>query len=190
MDGPGIHGQPPSQQIFQPGGVQHCAGAEDPVLRVAAQTHRRIGQHIHRIADDQQDRVPVHRGDFWHDIPEDADVFLRQIQPGLSGLLAGAGGDDDDGGIRKIGVIPRIDLHGTGEGQPVADVQSLALGPGAVQIQQDQLGKQTAVHQGKGRGRAHISASEDGGFSNVHGGSPFRRDQVPTGTQSVCPAAG
>ena len=77
---------------------------------------------------------------------------MDEIQPGLAGLLACTGCNDDDGGVHDVVVGAGVDLHIADKGDAVADVHGLTLGFGGVSVDEDDLGKQLALHQCKGRG--------------------------------------
>ena len=156
-----------SQKVFQSGSIQNRACAEDPVLRIAAELEGSVGKHIYGVGYDQENGAVVDLDDLRNDLPEDGHILFHQIQPGLSRLLARARGDNDHGRVGNIGVVPGPDLHGPGKGQAVADIQRLPLRPGPVHVDEDQLGKNAALHQGKSRGRPHKAAADDSRLSDV-----------------------
>ena len=56
-----------------------------------------------------------------------AALRSHKIEPRFARLLPGPGSDDDDRGIRKIGIIAGIDVHRLCKRQAVADIQRFAL---------------------------------------------------------------
>ena len=80
----GADTEPPGQLRLEPGGVQGSTGADDPLLRDAGGLVKDIGQHVHRVGDDDIQRLRRGLGDFGGDVPDDAGVGLNQLQPGLS----------------------------------------------------------------------------------------------------------
>ena len=162
VDALAVHGQVLAQLILQAGGVQHGAGADDPVLREAGQLDGGIGQDVHRVRHHQQDAAAFPLGDLRDDALEDVQVLVHEVQPGLAGLLACACRDDDDGGIHDVIVGAGIDLHVAHKGDAVADVHGFAFGLGVVCVDQDDLREQLALHQRKGRRRADEAAANDG----------------------------
>lgn len=81
------------------------------------------------------------------------EMFLftrsRRVSPGF---WAAPGGDHDHGGVGDVGVITGIDLHGIAKGHAVRDVEGLALGASAIDVDQDHLGEQAALHERESRG--------------------------------------
>ena len=67
-----------------------------------------------------------------------------------------------------------IDVHMSGKGDAVADVHGFPHGFGAVGINQNHFGKQTALHQAECRGRSHKSTTDDGNLSQVDPGTSRR----------------
>ena len=74
------------------------------------------------------------------DVLVDAHVLVDQVQPGLVRLLVSPGGDDDDGGVGKVAVVPGVDLHLSGKGDAVGDVLGLAVRLVLVGVQQNGVG--------------------------------------------------
>ena len=162
-----VHLQMLAQQIFQPRGVQHRAGADHPVFRHAGIALGGLGEDVHGVGHHQQHALAPAGAQFVHDGLHDGHVFLHQLQPGFAGLLRRAGGDDDHGGVGGVVIGAGVDLHGLGEGQAVADVQRFALGPGGIGVDERQLGEQAALHQRERRGRAHKPAAHDGRLAKI-----------------------
>ena len=53
---------------------------------------------------------------------------MDEIQSCFAWFLIGTGGDDNDGRVGDVIVGSGIDLHLTGEGDPVGDILCLAVG--------------------------------------------------------------
>ena len=175
VDAAAVHPEVAAQQIFEPGGVQYGARADDLVGRKAGKPLGGQGQNIYRVGDHQQDGLLGILYDLRNDGAENAYVFLYQVQPGLSRLLIGPGGDDHQGAVCKVGIVPGVNFHGPGEGQTVGDVHGLPLGFGTVDVDKDHFGKNTGAHHGVGGGGAYEATADNGGFLNVdHRQDPFQ----------------
>ena len=80
----------------QAGGIQQGAGTDDALLRDAGDLAENVSQDIHGVGHDDVGGIGADRGDLGHDALEDVDVGIDQIDTGLAGLAAHAGGDDND----------------------------------------------------------------------------------------------
>ena len=87
---------------------------------------------------------------------------MHQVEPGFAGILAGAGGQHDDGGAGAIGVIAGPDARRLGEGHGVIQVHGFAFGLGAVAVNQHDLGGQAAEQQRVAQRRSYIAWSDHG----------------------------
>lgn len=152
------------EQVFEPRGVQHGARADHPGGGEAGQLERHIGEDVNRVGHHQQDGVPVAADDLGDDRPENLHVLAYQVDARLAGGLRRARRDDHQPGVGQVGVISRVDVDGTHEGDAVGDVHRLSLRLLLVDVEQHQLGKQSAAQQGVGGGRAHRTAADDRAF--------------------------
>ena len=92
---------------------------------------------------------------------------MHQIQPGLPRLLPRTGGDDHQGAVGHVIVVPRPDVHGVGEGQAVGQIHGLPLRLVPVGVDEHQLGKDAALHQRERNAGAYKAAADDGRLLNV-----------------------
>ena len=97
-------------------------------FREAGELQGRVGQDVYRVGDDEENALKVPFGDLRNDAFIDGYVFMDEIQSCFAWFLIGAGGDDNDGRIGDVIVGSGIDLHLTGEGDPVGDILCLAVG--------------------------------------------------------------
>ena len=156
-----VNGEMLPEEILESCGIQHRAGAKDPVLRETAQLRRRIGQDVHRICDNEQDPAAVSLLDLRNDGLKDPDILLHEVQPRLPRLLTGTRRNHDDGRIHDIVVGTGINLHRLCKRKPMADVQCLSLCSVLIRVDQHHLREKAALHQGKGRARSHESAADN-----------------------------
>ena len=101
---------------------------------------------------------------------------MHQIKSRFSRLLRRSRRHHDDARIYNVVIICRIDADISGKGNSVRNIQCLALRPILISIQKGNLRKQSALHQGKGRGRAHKAAADDGNLAVIR----------PVGFFSLC----
>jgi hypothetical protein len=102
VDAARVHAQVLAQQVSEAGSVQYRSRAEYAVRGQARQPDGGAGEHVHRVRGDDDDPLRVGRGHARHDLAEDLDVALDQVQARLALLLPHACGNDGDG--RALGV--------------------------------------------------------------------------------------
>ena len=153
-----------AQQVFQTGGVQHRARADDAGGRESGQPARDGGQQIHRIGDHEQDGLGTDADDLRDDRAQDSRVALEQLDAGLSRLLVDACGDDHQCGAVQIVIGSVVHAARRGKRGAVADVHRLAVCALAVDIHQHQLGEQTVRREGIGGRRTDAAAADDAAF--------------------------
>ena len=124
-----------------------------------------IGQDIHRIGHNQQNSPEILFGDFRNNALENRNIFLHQIQPGLSRFLGRSGCHHDNRRISHIRVIAGIDIHGSRKRKTVADIQRFSLCPVPVHVNQNHLRKKSALHQAERRSRTHKTTAYNRNFS-------------------------
>ena len=121
---------------------------------------RRLGHGVERIGDDDEDRVRRDRRNLVHHVRHDLVVGVQQVVAAHAGLARDAGGDDDDVGVRGLGVVVRaddvhvalLDRHG------FEQVERLALRDAFRDIDQDDV-RQFLRGDPVGGGRAYIACS-------------------------------
>ena len=72
------------------------------------------------------------------------------------------GGDDHQGAVGHVIVVPRPDVHGPGKGQAVGEIHGLPLRLVPVGVDEHQLGENAVLHEGKGDAGPHKAAADDG----------------------------
>ena len=162
-----VHAEVLAQDVLEARGVQHGARSDDAVLGHARQLQRHVREDVHRVRHHQQNALVVALCELGDDGLEDAHVLVHEVEPRLAGLLVRAGRDDDDSRVRRIVVVARVDVHGAGEGHAVRDVERLAFGAVAVDVDEHHLGEQLALHQRERGCRTHEPAPDDGCFPIV-----------------------
>ena len=69
-----------------------------------------------------------------------------EVEPGLTGRLLGAGGDDDEVGAGGDGGVgPTADVAAADELEAVAEVEHLGLDPGRVDVVERDLAGERAI---------------------------------------------
>ena len=125
--------------------------------------HRQIGQHIDRIADDDQVGVLLEAGrlDLIEQRQEQIDIAIDEVEPALVRLAAQAGGDDDDIAGRHIAHVAGADALVGDQAGAVQQVERLALGHVLVGVDEADAADDAAALQGIGRHAADQTAAAD-----------------------------
>ncbi len=125
------------------------AQADDALPRQARALHREIGQHIDRIADDDQVGVFLEPGRFHlvEQAEEQIDVAIDEIEPALVGLAAQPGGDDDDVARGDLAHVAGADALIGDQAGAVQQVERLALGHFLVGVDQADAADDAAALQ-------------------------------------------
>ena len=153
--------------IFESRTVEHCPGADHPVLRHVAEPARHIGEDVYRIGHNQQYSLVIPGSDLRDDALVDRHILVNQIQPRLVRFLVRPGCDDDDRRIHDVVVAARIDIHMSYERNAVRHVKRLPLRLVVVRIDQYHLRKQSALHQAERSRRPNKTAAHDRHLSIV-----------------------
>ena len=90
MDGSGINIKDPGHQASQPGRIQKRAGADNFFRADPRYFRQQVGYNIQRIRDTDDDGILTIGTQLGKHIPQDLDIFLEQVQPGLIGFTSGA----------------------------------------------------------------------------------------------------
>ena len=147
----------------EPRRVQVRTRPDDAVRGEPGELPRHVGQHIHGVRNDEQHgvrRVPCQRRD---NALEQSEVPLQQVQPGLAGDLACAGGDDADVGAGGDGVVDGgVDLGAGEEGGGVLEVKHLAAELVGLGVHQDELVGQVLSEDGLRDGHPDVSGADHG----------------------------
>jgi hypothetical protein len=112
-----------------------------------------VREDVHGIRDHHHDGLLLQPGllEAPQNAEEEGDIAVDEIEAGLVGLAAQAGGDADEVRIGAIGVRARLDVLVSGKGGAMHEVQRLALGGGLVGIEQRDLFYDPGALQGECR---------------------------------------
>ena len=129
-----------------------------------------MGKHINRVAGNQDDGLGFLGDDLIDEAFDDAGVLLEQIEAGFARRLLCPGSDDDHVGISEIFIFANINVDRWVVGQAMRQVQNLAFGILAVNIDQGDLVSQAFLCQRVCKCRANCSRANDNDFTRVvHG---------------------
>jgi hypothetical protein len=163
----------------QPGAVKDRARPEHPLGRQARVLEGRVGDHVDRVGDQQQDGLGSDLQQLGDQRPGERDVGLGQLQAGLARLLLGPGGDH-----HQVGPAADLDVVGADDGglgdelEPVVEVQHLGPGLGGVDVVQGDGPADPADQAGVGERGPDAAGAHDrdlgGGRCPDHAGHPTR----------------
>ena len=106
----------------------------------ANKTHKEhVGDDVHRIADDNVQRVRCGLCNVRCNAFDDVDIRLRQFKARLTGFSGHAGRNDDDVGVLCILVISRFNGNRVAEASALNDIHHFALCLLLVDVDQDNL---------------------------------------------------
>jgi hypothetical protein len=91
------------------GGIEDAGHADDALAVEAGLLVGGLGHGVERIGDDDQDRLRRLRDDLGDHVGHDLVVGVQQVVAAHSGLARNAGGDDDDVGVGRGGVVVGAD---------------------------------------------------------------------------------
>jgi len=168
VDARGIDLQPLAEQGTEAEGVEDGAQADGARRGPAQLGGGEVGEHVDGVGDDQENGVGVRsRGDeIADDGAEEGGVALDQLEAGLVGTPAQAGGDDDDVGAGDVFVASGLDGRGADGGAAVGEVEGLALGGFGGYVHEDYFGAGLAQLEGVGGvGTDAAGSADDGDFS-------------------------
>lgn len=172
VDAAGTDGKVCAQLAAETRGVEGCAGADDAVGGETGELCGSVREDVGGIGGDDEDGVRCRGSDARDDGGEESIVRLDELEAGLAWLLVDAGGDDDESCVGAVFVVAGADA-GVGEVGGVADVCGLALGAATVNVDEDDVGGETA-EEDRVRCRCADGAGADDddldGLSGVRGG--------------------
>jgi len=152
-------------------GVQIGARPNDPVGGETGKLPGDVGEDVDRVGNDEESGgggVTNKRG---YDGAEEGKVPLEQVEAGLTGDLAGAGGDDAEIGAGSDGrVSGGVDLGAGEEGGGVLEVEHLAAELVGVGIDEDELVGEVLGEDGLSDGHSDVTNSDDGDLVVLLGG--------------------
>ncbi|CAL9073585.1 unnamed protein product [Musa textilis] len=144
-------------------GVEIGAGSDHPIGREAGQLPRDVRQHVHRIRHHQQQRPRGVPGERRHDLLEQGQVALQEVEARLPGDLPGARRDDADVGVDRHRVVRRRQDPGAGkEGGGVLQVQHLPPELVGLGVHQRQLVRQVLRQDRLRDGHADVPGADHG----------------------------
>ena len=174
VDVAGIDGELPAQQVAEAGGIQHRARTDHPGLGDAHALVGHLGEDVHRVADHDQDGVPVMGTQAVQDGLEDPHVGPGQVQPGLTRPPAPPGRHHHHVRVGRPLVALGADFHVFRKGEPVAQVIGLPQGLLLVGVDDADGLAAPLDEQGVGHRRPHVPGSDDGHFHRHAPGSGCR----------------
>lgn len=155
-------------------GIQRGAGADDLVFRDAGDFHEHVGDDVHRIADDDVQRVRCGLCDVRCNAFDDVDIRLRQFKARLTGFSGHAGRNDDDVGVLCILVISRFNGNRVAEAGTLNDIHHFALCLLLVDVDQDNLRCDVFVGKRICNGCTYATGTNHGDFAfHCPGSLPF-----------------
>ncbi len=149
--------------------VEHAGHADDALAREAAGLHGHVAHRVERVGDDDQDRVGRDRRGLADDRADDARVLGQQVVAAHARLAGQAGGDDDDVGAGRVGVVvgARDRAVVAHDRRRLGQVERLALGQPLDDVDQDDVG-QASLGDALGGGRADVAGADDGDLGTGH----------------------
>lgn len=158
-------------QESESGRVEIRARSDDPVGGEAGELPGNVGEDINRVGDDEQDGIGRVVGEAWDDVGEERQVPLEQVEAGLAGDLAGAGGDDAEIGSGGDGVVDGGEDAGAGEeGGGVLEIEHLAAELVRLGVEEGELVREVLGEDGLCDGHADIAGAYDGDLGVAVGG--------------------
>ena len=96
------------------------------ILRDAGYTAEEISQDIHRVADNDINRIRRNFHNFGNDLLCNIDVRLRKIQSGLSFFSGNTGCQNHNFRTGGIGIAARVDFNGRAKTEALANIERFA----------------------------------------------------------------
>ena len=111
----------------EPRRIEIRPGPDNPIGREPRQFPGNISQDINRVRNNEQNSIRGVLNKRRNDLPEEIDIPVKKIKPGLAGILAGPSGDDAEigGGSGRV-VSGGGDGGAREEGGGVLEVEHLA----------------------------------------------------------------
>ncbi len=153
--------------------IQLGSQSDDALPGKTGTLHGEMGEHINRIAHDDQIRILLQAGRLYlvEQTKEQIDVAIDQIEPALLGLAAQAGRNDDDVAGRDIAHVAGSDALVRNQTSTMKKVGGHALGHAFISVDYADTTDHAAALKGIGRHAADQAAATDNG--DFHG-DPFR----------------
>jgi hypothetical protein len=156
-----VDAEMPAQKRSKTGGVQDRPRTNHAPGRKRRRRERRPRQHVHRVRGHQQDGVGRARDHLRNDLTKNRGVSTQQLQSCLAGPLIGTGREDHDRRAVDIFVAAGPHAHRIRERHGVHQIHRLALCTLRIEIDQHDLGSETAQKQGVCGGGADMSRADD-----------------------------
>ena len=158
----------------QTDGIQNGTGTEHLALGQTGVLQERIGQDIHGVRHQDINSVGGYLGDLVGNILDDTHVGLHQIQTGLAGLSADAGGDDNCLRACRVGIITCDNVTVADERGCLLNVKGFAHSSFGVDVDQNYFGCGASCQKGESGGCTDGSCTDDCNFL-FHGCAPLYR---------------
>jgi hypothetical protein len=98
-----------------------------------------LGDYIHRIGDDQEQRLRREPKDLWNDLIEDRHIPFEKLETCFARTLTHTTGENDNNGVREVLVVSGHNTHRMGYGSSMEDVLGLTLSQFFIEINEDDL---------------------------------------------------
>jgi hypothetical protein len=150
-----VHVEKLAELMPQTRPVQDRPAAEDQVRWPGGSLDRDPGQHVHRVAHQDHDRLWADPVEFAHGAGDDARIDPGQVQPGLTDRKRRPHRDHHHVRAIQIGILGGgNDHHLRQQRDRVTDIPGLSLRPGQIAIVKDDQITHAKQHQRVRYGRA------------------------------------
>jgi len=152
-------------------GIQIGARPDDPVGGETGKLPGDVGEDVDGVGNDEESGAGGVTNEGGYDGAEEGEVSLEQVEAGLAGDLAGAGGDDAEigaGGDGRVG--GGVDLGAGKEGGGVLEVEHLAAELVGVGVDEDELVGEVLSEDGLSDGHSDVTDADDGYLGVLLGG--------------------
>lgn len=144
-------------------GIQIGARPDDPIGGETGKLPGDVGEDVDGVGNDEESGVGGVTNEGGYDGAEDREVPLEQVEAGLTGDLAGAGGDDAEIGAGGGGRVDGgVDLGAGEEGGGVLEVEHLAAELVGVGVDENELVGEVLGEDSLSDGHSDITDADDG----------------------------
>ena len=158
----GVNVDDAREDAAQTHGVERGAGAKDVLARQAEVAVQVLGHDVGGVGDAEHDAVEAGVAHGAHDALEHLHGAAEHVEASLARPAAAARGEDDEVGVRAVGVVANVDVervaHAGGE---VLEVHDLGLSGLAVDVEKHDLVYQVAEHQAQRDVAANATSADD-----------------------------
>ena len=125
------------------GGVENAGHADDSLAGEAGFFEGGLGHGVKGVGDDDENGVGRGGDGFTDDVGHDVEVGVEEVVTAHAGLAGDACGDDDDVGVRGVGVVVGADDGDVAlfDGHGLKEVEGFALGHTFDDVDEDYVGE-------------------------------------------------